>query len=230
MTDLKIVMDAIERIESGQDLTDEHYAAIKPMFSILKDKIKPRSRQPFKHATGGYLVGPVFFPRLDGLAYIQCLLQCGSLSSTELWSRGSLYRYGLVFQPDAVGDQPRWTDTSKKSDRPHQTAESQKVIDFESVKAKLVRLDELSQEPPSPERDKTIAFLNQDLGRYRFKGKIKSFDDENDKARKSVQKAIKYAITKLIETPETRDIGLHLQGTITTGFVCEYTGDWKWEF
>jgi len=230
MTDLKVVMDAIDRIESGEALTEEHYAAIKPMFAILKDKLRPKDRVTFKHVDGGYLIGSVMYPNWDGLAYNQRLLQCGSLSSTELWSGGSLSKYGLVFQPDFEVYEPNWADVSKKSGLPYQTANSQKVMDFETVRKMLLRINELSKKPSTPERKKTKQFLEREISRYKFKNKIKSFDDENEKARKAVQKAIKYAITKLIETPETRDIGLHLHDTIKTGLVCEYTGDWKWEF
>ena len=113
MTDLKIVMDAIERIESGEALTEEHFTAIKPMFAILKDKLRPKDRVTFKHVDSGYLIGSVMYPNWDGLAYSQRLLQCGSLSSTELWSGGSLSKYGLVFQPDFEVYEPNWADVSK---------------------------------------------------------------------------------------------------------------------
>ena len=230
MNDLRVVMDAIDRIESGEDLTDEHYAAIKPMFAILKDKLKPKDRVTFKHVDGGYLVGTVLYANWDGLEYIQKLLQVRQLSATELWSRGSLYKYGLVFQPDFDVYQPNWANVSEKAGLPHQTAQSQKVIDFETVGKMLRRINTLSHEPSTPERDKTLQFLERELGRYKFKDKIKSFDDENDTARKAVQKAISYAKTKIIETPDNLEIGLHLKDTITTGCVCRYTGDWKWTF
>ena len=230
MTDLKIVMEAIHRIESGEDLTDEHYAAIKPMFAIVKDQLKPKDKVTFKHVDGGYLIGPVLYPNWDGLEYIQRLLQVRELSATELWSRGLLYRHGLVFQQDFEGYKPGWAGISSKSNLPYQTANSQKIVDFETVGKMLSRINELSQEPPTPERDKTMQFLEREVGRYKYKDKIKSFDDENDQARKAVQKAINYARTKIIETSDNLEIGLHFKDTITTGFVCRYTGDWKWEY
>ena len=230
MTDLKIVMEAIHRIESGEDLTNEHYAAIKPMFAIVKDQLKPKDKGTYKHVDGGYLVGLVLYPNWDGLEYVQRLLQVRELSATELWSRGSLYRHGLVFQQDMEGHQPGWAEISSKANLPYQTANSQKVIDFETVGKMLSRINELSQEPSTPERDRTMQFLEREVGRYSFKGKIKSFDDENDRARKAVQKAISYAITKIIETPENLEIGLYLEDTITTGFVCRYTGVREWEY
>ncbi len=165
MTDLKIVMEAIHRIESGEDLTKEHYTAIKPMFAIVKDQLKPKDKVTYKHVDGGYLIGSVLYPNWDGLEYIQRLLQVRELSATELWSRGSLYRHGLVFQQDMEGHQPGWAEISSKANLPYQTANSQKVIDFETVRKMLSRINELSQEPSTPERDKTIQFLEREVGR-----------------------------------------------------------------
>ncbi len=230
MTDLKIVMDAIHRIESGEDLTDEHYAAIKPMFAIVTDQFKPKKKAAFRHVDGGYLVGPVMYPNWDGLEYIQRLLQVRELSATELWSRGLLYRHGLVFQQDFEGYKLGWAGISSKSNLPYQTANSQKIVDFETVGKMLSRINELSQEMPTPERDTRMQFLEREVGRYKFKNKIKSFDNENDKARKAVQKAINYARTKIIETPDNLEIGLYLKDTITTGFVCTYTGTREWKY
>ena len=233
MTDLKIVMDAIERIESGEALTEEHYAAIKPMFSIVKDQLKPKGRISFKHITGGYLIQSVFFPELDGLEYIQRLLQQGSVRSIVLWSRDSLGKSGVLYRQLEPGladdDESIFEDTPHQSN-PYQASEPQEIFSVGMAQKMLVRIDELTAETATPERDRKVRFLEGELRRHRYKRDIKSFEDEAEKARKAVERAIRRAIAKLIETQETQDIGLHLQETIVTGEICRYIGDLKWKF
>lgn len=232
MTNLKIVMDAIERIESGEALTEEHYAAIKPMFSIVKDQLKPKGRIPFKHRTGGYLIKSVFFPELDGLEYIQRLLQQESVSSIVLWSRDSLGDSGVLYrqlEPGLTDDESFFDDLPHQSNS-YQAAEPQKIFSVGMAQKMLTRIDELKAETATPERDRKVQFLEDELSRHRYKRDIKSFDDEIKRARRAVERAINRAIAKLIATQETRDIGLHLQETIVTGEICRYTGAWKWAF
>ena len=233
MTDLKVVMDAIQRIESGEDLDEEHLEAIKPMFSILKDKLKPKGKIPFKHVAGGYLVGSVFFSHLDGLEYKQRIIQQGSVSSIVLWSRDSLGPSGVLIGSVEGGlsdfDDSQFDDEFPKSN-PYQGAERQDIFGIGMAQDMLARIDELNAATATPKRVNTIDFLESELKRHRYKREIKSFDDEAEMARKAVERAITRAIAKLIETPETQEIGLHLQANITTGNTCEYHGDWKWEF
>ena len=228
MTDLKTVMDAEKKIESGEPLEEKHLALIKPMFKILKEKLKPTEIPRFKHISGGYLIGPRFFSEQDGFEYIQRLLQQESVPSIVLWSRDSLGDSGVLTElTDA--DESLIDDTPHPSN-PYQAAEPQKVFSVGMAQKMLARIDELNAGPANPERKRTVRFLEGELRRYRYKRDIKSFDDEIQRARRAVERAIKRAIDKLIDTPETRDIGLHLKETIKTGVVCEYTGLWEWEF
>ncbi len=231
---MKVVMDAIQRIESGEDLDDEHLEAIKPMFSILKDRLKPKGKIPFKHVAGGYLVGSVFFSHLDGLEYKQRIIQQGSVSSIVLWSRDSLGPSGVLIGPVEGGlpdfDDTQFDDEFPKSN-PYQAAEGQEIFGIGMAQDMLARIDELNAATATPERVNTIDFLEGELKRHRYKREIKSFKDEAERARKAVERAIRRALAKLIACQETRDIGLYLQDTIKTGFICEYTGDpRKWEF
>ena len=233
MTDLKTIMDAIDRIESGEELTEEHYTAIKPMFSILKDRLKPKDRITFKHITGGYLIGFVFFPELDGFEYIQRLLQQGSVSSIVLWSRDSLGNSGVLYrqlEPGLADDDESIFDDTPHQSNPYQAAEPQKIFSVGMAQKMLTRINELTDATATPERERTVQFLEDELHRHRYKRDIKSFDDEIKRARRAVERAIKRAIARLIESQETRDLGLHLEATIKTGLVCEYTGNWKWAF
>lgn len=237
MTNLKIVMDAFECIEAGKELTEEHRAALRPVRAILNDKLKPKGKIPFRHSVAGYLIGPTFFKKtpqrkraIYGLQCNQWILQEKKVPSITLWSRDTLSKGGLLYRhlEPGVTDGTDWTAEASKN--PYQTAKSQLYYEIELAQRLLRRLDELNELPKSAERERKIMFIEGELRRYRYKRKIKSFDDEVEKARKNVQKAIKCAITWLIETPETAHIGLHLQETIKTGFVCEYRGNWMWKF
>ena len=234
MTDLKVVMDAIQRIESGESLDDAHYKAIKPMFSILKDRLAPEGKIPFKHVAGGYFVASVFFSHMDGLEYIQRIIQQGSVSAIVLWSRDSLGPDGALIGPVEAGlfdyDESS-IDDEFPAPNAYQPAESQKIFEVRMAQKMLARIDELNAEPATPGRDRTVRFLEDELRRHRYKRDIKSFNDEGERARKAVEGAIRRAIAKLMGCQETKNIGLYLKETIKPGATCEYMGDpGKWGF
>ena len=233
MTDLKTVIEAQKRIEAGEPLDEKQAALIKPMFKILEANLRPSEKPRFKHIPGGYLIGPRFFPEQDGFEYIQRTLQQLSVPSIVLWSSGSLGSGGALIGPVESGltdyDESRIDDEFCKLNQ-YQTAEPQKIFSIGMAQKILTRIDELKAATATPERERTVKFLEGELRRHRYKRDIKSFEDEAEKARKAVERAIRRAIAKLIETQETQDIGLHLQETIITGEICRYTGDWKWAF
>ena len=138
--------------------------------------------------------------------------------------------HGLLFRgaEPGVDDEEGWTNEPSKNT--YQSSEKQYYYEVDLAQSLLHRLDELNELPESVDRNRTIMFIEGQLRRYRYKREIKSFDDEVEKARKNVQKAIKAAIALLIRTPETTHIGLHLQDTIETGYVCKYTGTWEWNY
>ncbi len=233
MTDLETVIEAQRRIEAGEPLNEKQAALIKPMFKILEANLKPNEIPRFKHISGGYLIGPRFFPEQNGFGYIQQTLQQLRVQSIVLWSGGSLGNGGALLGPVELGltdyDESRIDDESHELN-PYQTAEPQEIFSVGMAQKMLARIDELRCATSTPERESTIQFLEGELRQHRYKRNIKSFDDEKERARKAVERSITRAITKLIGTPDTQDIGLHLEVNISTGEHCEYKGNWKWKF
>ena len=237
MNDAKLLLEALRLAEDGAELTDEHKDQLGAMWREVTARLKPEGGETFRHSLGGYLIGSVFYGEsahrkreIDGLQCIQWLLQQTEEHSITLWSRDTLCSHGLLYrgvEPHA-DDEDDWTEERSKNS--HQSSKEQFYFKIDFVQSLLRRLDELNELPESTDRNRTIMFIEGQLQTYRYKRKIKSFDDEVERARKNVQKAIKAAIALLIRTPETTHIGLHLQDTIKTGGVCEYKGNWKWNY
>lgn len=232
MTNLKTILEARRRIKAGESLDKDHYAILDPMFAMLEKGLMPKDRVPFIHSTGGYLIGSEFFLEQDGFEYSQRTIQQGNVLSIVLWSRDHLGSGGALLgpEPGIRDDYDVELDDKYWEPSPYQGAGRQEIFSIGMAQKMLARIDELNAATATPERVNTIEFLEGELRRHRYKREIKSFDDEAEMARKAVERAITRAIAKLIETPETQEIGLHLQANIVTGNTCEYHGDWKWEF
>lgn len=237
MKDAKLLLEALRLAEEGSELTDEHKDQLGAMRREATHRLNPEGGETFRHSLGGYLIGPVFFGEsdhrkreIDGFQCIQWLLQRIEENAVTLWSRDTVGSHGLLFQGGEPGadNENDWTDEPSRN--PYQSSEKQFYYEIDFVRSLLRRLDELNEMSESADRNRKIMFIEGQLRTYRYKGKIKSFDNEVEKARKNVQKAIKAAIALLIRTPETTHIGLHLQDTIKTGYVCEYTGTWNWNY
>ena len=61
-------------------------------------------------------------------------------------------------------------------------------------------------------------------------GNPRTFRKPSQNIADNVRKSVNYALDALRKNPKTLDIANHLKDNITTGQVCEYTGDWKWLF
>ena len=61
-------------------------------------------------------------------------------------------------------------------------------------------------------------------------GNPRTFRKPSQNIADNVRKSVNYALDALRKNPRTLDIANHLKDNITTGQVCEYTGDWKWLF
>ena len=237
MKDAKLLLEALRLAEDGAELTDEHKDQLGAMRRDVTRRLKPEGGETFRHSLGGYLIGEIFFcepdhrkREIDGFQCIQWLLQRTEENAVTLWSRDTLGSHGLLFRAAEPGtdDEEDWTN--EPSANPYQSSERQIYYKIEFAQSLLRRLDELNELPESADRNRTIMFIEGQLRNYRYRREIKSFDDEVEKARKNVQKAIRAAIALLIRTPETTHIGLHLQHTIETGYVCKYMGTWEWNY
>ncbi len=237
MNDAKLLLEALRLAEEGAELTDEHKDQLGAMRRDATRRLQPEGGETFRHSFGGYLIGPVFFDasahrkrEIDGFQCIQWLLQQIEVPAITLWSCDTLGSHGLLFWDAEPGTNDGEDWTNEPSENPYQPSQRQFHYKIEFAQSLLRRLDELNELPESPDRNRRIMFIEGQLRTYRYKREIKTFNDEVEKARKNVQKAIKAAIALLIRAPETTHIGLHLQDTIKTGFVCEYTGTWDWNF
>jgi hypothetical protein len=101
------------------------------------------------------------------------------------------------------------------------------LMDGKYIRAIRHRIDQLEA---SRENLHELEFLRSQLKKDTYRGQPHSHTNEKRKAYYSVRKAIKKAIRILIENPETRDIGLHLDDYIDTGNTCQYTGNWTFSF
>lgn len=230
MIDADSILEALRNAEKVNELSVDDRAALGNMRKFLTQKIRPKGKTLFRNSLGGYLIGPCFFDEsqhkkreIYGLQCIQWLLQDKEVPSITLWSKDTLSPGGMLYrqqEPGVISEDGYDLD---------QTAEQDFYYSIDFAQGLLQRLDELDALPSTPERENTKNFIEGELRTCRYKREIKSFPDETEKARKNVQKAIKAAITLLIKTPETTNIGLHLQDTITTGYVCKYWGTWEWE-
>ncbi len=65
-----------------------------------------------------------------------------------------------------------------------------------------------------------------------YRGNPRTFRKPSQNIADNVRKSIGEALNKmrLSKNPATVDIADHLKNNITTGQICEYTGDWKWLF
>ena len=237
MNDTKLLLEALRLAEEGAELTDDHKDQLGAMRRDFSRRMQPEGGETFRHSFGGYLIGPVFFDEfahrkreIDGFQCIQWLLQQIEVPAITLWSRDTLGTHGLLFHggEPGVDDAEDWTNEPSKN--PYQSSEKQFYYKIDLAQSLLRRIDELNELPESADRNRTIMFIEGQLRTYRYKREIRSFDDEVEQARKNVQKAIRAAIALLIRTPETTHIGLHLQDTIETGYVCKYTGTWDWNY
>ena len=235
MNDAALLLEALRLAEEGAELTCEHREKIGAVRREITRRQKPKGGETFRSSLGGYLIGPVFFGEAEhrkreiyGFQCLLWLLLRKEEPSITLWSRDTLSKCGLLYRHVEPGadDEEDWTNEPSRN--PYQAGEKQLYYDIKQARSLLCRLDELNELPESPDRNRKIMFIERELRTYRYKRKIKSFDDEVEKARKNVQKAIKAAITLLINTPETTHIGLYLQDTIKTGIVCKYTGHREW--
>lgn len=67
--------------------------------------------------------------------------------------------------------------------------------------------------------------------KYFYHGTPRTFRKPSQNIADKVRNSIDYAINVVLpENPATIDISRHLRDNVSTGQVCEYTGDWKWLF
>lgn len=239
MSDLRSkVSNALERLKTGALLTSEDFSLLIPLVEKFASELVREAGVRFQHVVGGYVIGNTLVPEILGLKYIHNLLQNGSVSCLEL-TAGPLLPPGAVSaegkEAAAVATVTYDDDYMENiDDIPPNIATANSVfgaydplIDGKYMRAVRYRIDELEESGQEPAE---LQFLQNIVDNDMYRGKSKSHANEKEKARVSVQKAIKRAINKLIENPDTQDIGLYLRDHITFGNTCRYAGSWDFIF
>ena len=80
------------------------------------------------------------------------------------------------------------------------------------------------------EQGNLTGLVHAHVGKYYYRGRLRTIRDPKQIVADTVRHATKYAIDVLRENPSTADIADHLNDYVRIGQVCEYTGDWRWRF
>jgi hypothetical protein len=187
-------------------------------------------RIAFQHASPGFLIGEEFFSGLSGFWYIRQLLMCPGkkLSCSHLRSQnGSM--------DDAVALEDKLNITVREAPLPTVTPGRIKLL-VDTLEALEERLPFIADPTEHCDESQKADILRRWLAREAIKDedgnyvrprKInKRLKNEAD----TIRKCIKGAICKLLENPDTQDIGIYLNSNIKTGYYCEFTGKQKWIF
>ena len=214
------VLEALGRLKRGEAMTDRDRAIIEPMLHQAVES----ERIPFVKTTDGYLVGHKKLPIRRGLAYVHQILQ-----------RREVRAIDVVATCLQAGDPA----TDDSTDLPHNPGSNfkgvgmslpkQDLVDWRTIRAVRAQMREL-QSLDTAEAYEQLEALQEILGAATFKGKSRGFVTESEKARQSVTQAIRYSLRRLVDDPETQEIGQHLRKHIKTGWLCSYDGTWKWKF
>ena len=239
MSELKAkAMRTLARLREGKDLDTESFELVTNVMESFVMKLTTGERIRFQHVFGGYVIGTTAVSESVGLKYLYDLLQSGFVSCLHLVSGAPL---------------PLGAESQASKDTEMMAVEYYDD-DFEgggSLQSNVVSADGLFYDHDDTEMDdrylrevrasiktlkksgkssEDLAMFEKILDESTYRGESKRHSNEREKARLSVRKAIMKAISRLIENPETKDIGLHLQDNIKFGHDCKYVGNWKWKF
>jgi len=236
----------LSRLKEGLTLTADDYALLIPVTENILNKLNQGTRIRFQHVSGGYVIGDTSITESLGLKYIQYLLQSSPLSCLHMTSGPPLptgvasqegkqaEAMAVIYYDDDhmedIGQISRNTGSAANVFDAYDMTTNRplgELMDGKYMRAVQHRINHLRD---SGEASDELAYLEKYLTENTYRGRSKQHTNERERARQSVRKAIKSAIAKLIENPDTGDIGLHLQDNITFGCNCSYTGNWKWNY
>lgn len=154
----------------------------------------------------------VLVPHSVGMDYLACLIDNAGteISAVDLVSRHTV-------RGRTPADQPLLDDTAKAHYRRQIEALQQEADDAEGC-ADLERA--------SRARAELDCFVEQLAEATGFAGRGRAFTDEAERARISVQKAIKRALAAIGESDP--ELGDHLRRQVTTGARCTYRRSGTW--
>lgn len=236
MDDLKLIMEARHLIDAEQPLSREHLLALRPMYKILEQKLKPRDPIPFiGDMNSGFVVCSTPFGKLKGLGNIHQLLaqaanqieDSRSIPSVTLYSGGTMGKRGFYL----FATEPGVFDDDDEPDKsPFQSVEwGEQEVSKEMLAVMEEDKKKLEDAGKTPDTDKLLRFYVNQLKGRSYLGKPKPFDNDPERIRKNVEGSIRYAIEQLIECNDTKHVGYHLKETLDLGIDCIYIGDWRWK-
>lgn len=234
MSDIsKKAVDALNRIDRGEALTPDQGALVRPRLVQIAD----RGAIPFIRSDGIFVIKESYFPDDDGFEYIRSILMSSQrkheqdryISSIELYSGGAIGEYGIDYAGDPCADSWEGDDEGGWIN-PYHKAAPESLYEDSTKRWMVAEAERLRAEGETAETSEDLAFYEEELGQTTFHGNVKGFVSQEERARQNVQKAIKATIDKIIQNPETNDIGFHLKEHIKTGLDCRYTGTCRWRF
>ena len=232
------IFAVLGRLKSREALIGEDFALLIPVVENLASKLTSNNRINFKHVCGGYVIGNTLVKEFIGFKYIQYILQIGTVECLEL-TAGPLLPLGAASAEgrEAAAVAITFYDDDNMEDigdiAPNvSNAEGvfgryDPLMDGKYIRDIRHRIDQLEA---SCENQPELEFLRSQLKKDTFHGRPHSHINEKRKAYYSVRKAIKKAISILIENPDTQHIGIHLKDHIKARNTCRYTGNWKFNF
>ena len=233
-------MEARIMLDANKLPGPHHIKVLHALCRIAEKKMTPRQPIVFRgNSEDGYIVESTHFVNLGGACYVHRLLSQAtnsdessrSIPAVELETWGGIGTGGEMLSGTEPGvfaqsDSP---DVGFQGGSRHHGFNDRKVL----RKAR----DERIAEGATADTDPFVEWANKELNKSRYYGNTKPLaenptDDRKnnpESARKRVQVAISYFTQQLLETEDTRLLGVHLLDAIDTGIDCEYLGDWPFE-
>jgi len=205
------IMGAIRRVKDGLPPEDYDRDLIVPLLETRLAEYAGGEIQ-FMRCSAGFIIDATTFRRYQGLLYLR----------------------ELLVKTDK--DIPCTTLCPV-----HTNTESVKLVDssyYYEVKRSIAALKKGFNDPDwvkqldfdeAAERGEELAFLEARMSEWTYASKPKSFNNDISRNRSAVCKAIRYALNKVIEHPDTRYVGEHIKENLSLGFSCKYSGKLKWK-
>jgi len=247
---LILTMEARQLLNADKPLDENQRRTLIALCTIAESKMKPDHPIVFRGSPElGYIACTRHFKNLDGASYahqlvVQATNQIESstcIPAVELETWGAIGKDRELHSGFEPGVFPN--EDCDVADVGFQGGSRELEYSRDELKLFKIERDRLVNSGETPESNPLLDFYNKQLNESRHLGNPKVFvempiNDGKDKrepkndpesARKRVQQSISYFIEKLLETEDTRHLGLYFMDAIVTGLDCEYVGDWPFK-
>ena len=243
-------MEARQLLGAGSPLGKNHVRALQTMCTYAESKMKPESPIIYRGSPElGYIVCTTRFNNLDGAGYVHKILMQATnqvessrrIPAVELETWGAIGKSGEYLSPTEPG--VFLNEDIDIADVSFQGGSRDPEYSRDELAIFKIERDRLIEAGEKPESSPLLDFYIKRLNESRYLGNKKVFiempvgedgkkrEPKNDpeSARKRVQQSIDYFIQQLLETEDTRHLGLHFMDAIDTGLDCEYVGEWPFK-